>query len=337
MKLSLSFKILLPVLIVLSISILSWLEYQRFTIIPLSIDESGYDYTVKTGTNLSNISKEISELKLTDLPPIYLDVYGRFVGQAHLIKAGEYHIQAGTTLPQLLNQLVEGKVVQHAFTIIEGTTTKEFIKAVCSHPHIIRTLDEIDSKTVMSLLGKPESHAEGWFYPETYHFPSGTTDIAFLQRAHQQMLKALELAWQTKDENLPYANMYEALIMASIIEKETGIAEERAQISGVFVRRLQKGMRLQTDPTVIYGLGDSFDGNIRRKDLKTDTPYNTYTRSGLPPTPIALASIESIEAALHPADGDSLYFVATGQDGRHVFSSNLKDHNNAVRRYQLKK
>ncbi|OUR86402.1 aminodeoxychorismate lyase [Methylophaga sp. 42_8_T64] len=337
MKLSLSFKILLPLLIVLSVSIFSWLEYQRFIITPLAIDEEGYNYQVKAGTNLSKVSKELSSLKLTNLPPIYLDIFGRLEGRSHLIKTGEFHIKSGTTLPELLDQLIAGKVVQHAITLIEGMTIQQVMNIIAVHPHITQTLANSDMATVMASLGKPESHAEGWFYPETYHFPTGTTDIEFLKRAHQQMVTALDRAWQNKAEKLPYKTPYEALIMASIIEKETGIAEERAQIAGVFVRRLQKGMRLQTDPTVIYGLGDSFDGNLRRKDLKTDTAYNTYTRFGLPPTPIALASIESLEAALHPADGKSLYFVATGQEGRHVFSSNLRDHNNAVRRYQLKK
>ena len=337
MKLSLSFKILLPLLVVLSVSIFSWLEYQRFIITPLAIDEQGYNYQVKAGTNLSKVSKELSSLKLTNLPAIYLDIFGRLEGRAHLLKTGEYHIKSGTTLPQLLDQLIAGKVVQHRITLIEGMTIQQVMDIIAVHPHITQTLANIDIAMVMASLGKPESHAEGWFYPETYHFPTGTTDIEFLKRAHQQMVMALDTAWQNKAEDLPYKNPYEALIMASIIEKETGIAEERAQIAGVFVRRLQKGMRLQTDPTVIYGLGDSFDGNLRRKDLKTDTAYNTYTRSGLPPTPIALASIESLEAALHPAAGKSLYFVATGHDGRHVFSSTLRDHNNAVRRYQLKK
>lgn len=337
MRFSLSFKILLPILIVLSIAMFSWLEYQRFIITPLSIGEEGYNYSVKAGTNLSKVSKEISQLGLSNLPPIYLDIFGRLEGRSHLIKTGEYYIKTGTTLPQLLDQIIAGKVIQHSITLIEGMNIQQVMAALTAHPHITQTLADNDAIALMTELGKPELHAEGWFYPETYHFPTGTTDLEFLQRAHQQMVTALDMAWQNKAENLPYKNAYEALIMASIIEKETGIAEERAQIAGVFVRRLQKGMRLQTDPTVIYGLGENFDGNLRRKDLKTDTPYNTYTRAGLPPTPIALASIESVEAALHPADGKSLYFVATGQDGRHVFSSNLKDHNNAVRRYQLKK
>jgi UPF0755 protein len=336
-KLSILFKVLLVFIIVFSISVFTWLEYQRFMLSPMLIDNNDVNFTVKPGSNLSKVSQEVSRRKLTDLPPIYLDIYGRLEGRAHLIKTGEYQLQVGTTLPQFLDQLVEGKVIQYSMTIIEGMTAQQTITAVQSHPNITKTIENLDGQTAMALLDKPETHAEGWFYPETYYFPSGTTDIAFLKRAHYQMVKALDKAWEDRAENLPYDSAYEALIMASIIEKETGIAEERAEIAGVFVRRLNKGMRLQTDPTVIYGLGETFDGNLRRKDLKTDTPYNTYTRHGLPPTPIALASIESLEAALHPADGKSLYFVATGKEGRHKFSSNLKDHNNAVRRYQLKK
>lgn len=337
MKFSLLFKILLPILMVFSVVIFSWLEYQRFLITPLKIEGNSFNYTVVSGSNLSKVSKELSQLGLTELPPIYLDIFGRLEGRAHLIKAGEYNIKAGTTLPQFLDKIITGKVIQYAITLIEGMTINQVIATINEHAHITKTLETSDLSTLMVAIGKPELHAEGWFLPETYYFPTGTTDVEFLQRAHQQMVEALDMAWKNKSDNLPYKNAYEALILASIIEKETGIAEERAQIAGVFVRRLNKGMRLQTDPTVIYGLGDKFDGNLRRKDLRTDTPYNTYTRFGLPPTPIALASRESLEAAVHPADGKSLYFVATGQDGRHVFSSNLKDHNNAVRRYQLKK
>jgi UPF0755 protein len=188
----------------------------------------------------------------------------------------------------------------------------------------------------MTALELPSNHGEGEFAPETYHFTSGTSDTQILSRAHSLMTTTLEEAWKNKAEDLPYKTPYEALIMASIIEKESGIAEERTQIAGVFVRRLELGMRLQTDPTVIYGLGTNFDGDLRRKDLTTDTPYNTYTRNGLPPTPIALPSKESIIAALHPQTGKSLFFVATGHEGRHIFSANLADHNKAVRQYQLK-
>lgn len=337
MKLSLLFKLLLPFVVVMYTLVFAWYEYQRFLITPLNVDENGFNYVVETGSNLSKISRQLSQQKLTDLPAFYLDLYGRVQGNAHKIKAGEYLIKQNTTLPQLLDQFIEGKVIQHSFTIIEGMTAQQLITAVVNNPQISTSLESTDLKSVMTALGKPDQHGEGWFYPETYHFPAGTTEIEFLSRAYQNMVEQLEQAWQQRADDLPYKSAYEALIMASIIEKETGIAEERPEIAGVFVRRLKKGMRLQTDPTVIYGLGDKYDGNIRRKDLTTDTVYNTYTRAGLPPTPIALPSIESIEAALHPADGNSLYFVATGHEGRHVFSSNLRDHNNAVRRYQLKK
>ena len=188
----------------------------------------------------------------------------------------------------------------------------------------------------MKALGKSGEHAEGLFLPETYYFPAGTSDIEFLKRAYKDMASQLEKAWGNRAEDLPYETPYEALIMASIIEKETGIAEERPEIAGVFVRRLNIDMLLQTDPTVIYGIGADYDGNIRRSDLRKDTPYNTYTRAGLPPTPIALPSQAAIEAALHPKAGNSLYFVATGSEGRHYFSKNLSEHNAAVRRYLAK-
>jgi len=337
MKKTLLFKLLSVIAVMISISGFLRLEYEKFTTTPLNVGDDGYAYTVVAGTNLGKISKEFSQQKLTELSPLYLDLFGRVKGRSHLIKTGEYLIKPGTTLPQVLEQFITGKVVQHSIAIIEGMTAQQLLQAVHDHPAITTTIAKPDSKTIMTELGQQDLYAEGWFYPETYYFPSGTTDVEFLRRAYQHMVDALDAAWQNKAENLPYSTAYEALIMASIIEKETGIAEERAQIAGVFVRRLQKGMRLQTDPTVIYGIGEKYDGNIRRKDLRTDTPYNTYTRSGLPPTPIALASIESIEAALHPADGKSLYFVATGKEGRHYFSSTLREHNNAVRRYQLKR
>lgn len=336
MKRFLLFKAIVPALIVAAISTFCLLQYQRFIDEPLQLD-TPFIFSVEPGSNLKTISEELEQQGLTSLPPVYLQLYGRITGQAHQIKAGEYRVEPETTLPQLLAQMVTGKVVVNTLTIVEGMTTRELIEAVHAHPKIVKTLDTVDQQSVMDALGKPDKNGEGWFLPETYHFPSGTTDIDFLKRAYQQMQSSLEQAWQSRDEGLPYKTPYEALIMASIIEKETGIAEERPQIAGVFVRRLEKGMRLQTDPTVIYGMGDKFDGNLRRKDLRTDTPHNTYTRSGLPPTPICLPSIESIEAALHPAEGDSLYFVATGKEGRHVFSATLREHNNAVRKYQLKK
>lgn len=336
MKKALVFKALLPAFIVAILCSYSFLQYQKFMQTPLSLEQA-QTFVVSPGANLKSISVALKNQGLSDLPPWYLQLYGRVTAQAHKVKAGEYQVQPGTTLPALLSQFVSGKVLMNAFTIVEGMTARELLLAITAHPKIESTLEPVTIEAVMTALGEADKEGEGWFLPETYHFPTGMTDVDFLKRAYQQMQLALEAAWQNRDKDLPYETPYEALIMASIIEKETAVADERPEIAGVFVRRLKIGMRLQTDPTVIYGMGEQFDGNLRRKDLRTDTPFNTYTRAGLPPTPICLPSIESIEAALHPAAGKALYFVATGEDGRHVFSSNLRDHNNAVRRYQLKR
>ena len=312
-------------------------QYQRFVSTPLATGPDGITFTVKPGANLIQISRSLVEQKLTEMPPLYLDLYGRLNGQAKQIKAGQYLVRPATTLPELMQQLIEGKVIEYPFTIVEGVTLREMLNELQLDPHIQVTEVSNDETKLIDALGLTGTNAEGWFLPETYRFPDGTTDLAFLKRAYQHMREVLMQDWQQRADNLPYKRPYDALIMASIIEKETAVPDERGKIAGVFVRRLQKGMRLQTDPTVIYGMGDKFDGNLRKKDLHTDTIYNTYTRFGLPPTPICLPSKESIYAALHPDAGNSLYFVATGKDGRHVFSSNLKDHNRAVRRYQLKK
>ena len=312
-------------------------EYQRFTSTPLNLAEDGNVITVKSGSNLQKVSKELTQKGLSDFHPYYLYIYGRLVEKSHLIKAGEFLILPNTTLPELLEQLINGQVIQYPLTIVEGLTAQQLIEIVSNDKRLVSTLENTKLTAVMADINKPDNHGEGEFLPETYYFTAGMTDKDILSRAHQDMTRYLEKAWQNKADKLPYKTSYEALIMASIIERETGIAEERAEIAGVFVRRLNKGMRLQTDPTVIYGMGDKYKGNIRRKDLRTDTPYNTYTRYGLPPTPIALPSKESIDAALHPAEGKSLYFVATGSEGRHAFSNTLTAHNKAVRKYQLKK
>lgn len=314
----------------------TWFEYQRFLTTPLSLPDAGYRYTVKKGSNLKHIIQHLSDEKLSPIPPIYLALYSRWKGNANQIKVGEFDIPSGTTLPQFLEHLISGKVIQRSFTIIEGITAQELIDAVAKSDLFETTLETPSTEAVMKALGKSGEHAEGLFLPETYYFPAGTSDIEFLKRAYKDMASQLEKAWGNRAEDLPYETPYEALIMASIIEKETGIAEERPEIAGVFVRRLNIDMLLQTDPTVIYGIGADYDGNIRRSDLRKDTPYNTYTRAGLPPTPIALPSQAAIEAALHPKAGNSLYFVATGSEGRHYFSKNLSEHNAAVRRYLAK-
>jgi len=303
---------------------------------PINIETgTTFSYTITPGMNLKIIGEDLVQQGILK-HPYYLILEGRLQGSESRLKAGEYLLQSGTTQRQLLEQFEAGKVVQHSLALIEGWSYKQIMSAVSSHEVLIKTLSDTDSKTVMSALGYPEVHPEGRFFPDTYHFPSGMTDIEFLQRAYDTMVAVLDEEWQQKAEGLPYKTADEALIMASIIEKETAVASERATIAGVFVRRLQKGMKLQTDPTVIYAMGDDYHGNIRRKDLKTDSPYNTYVYAGLPPTPIALPGVEAIHAALHPEQAETLYFVAKG-DGSHYFSKTLKEHNRAVAKYQLGK
>jgi UPF0755 protein len=313
-----------------------WHDMQQQLDSPINIETgTTISYTITPGMNLKIIGEDLLRQGILK-HPYYLILEGRLQGSESRLKAGEYLLQPGTTQRQLLEQFEAGKVVQHSLALIEGWSYKQIMSAVSSHKVLIKTLSDTDSKTVMSALGYPEVHPEGRFFPDTYHFPSGMTDIEFLQRAYDTMVAVLDEEWQQKAEGLPYKTADEALIMASIIEKETAVASERVTIAGVFVRRLQKGMKLQTDPTVIYAMGENYNGNIRRKDLKTDSPYNTYVVAGLPPTPIALPGVEAIHAALHPEQGETLYFVAKG-DGSHYFSKTLKEHNRAVAKYQLGK
>ncbi|HLP30400.1 MAG TPA: endolytic transglycosylase MltG, partial [Geothrix sp.] len=250
------------------------------------------------------------------------------------VQAGTYRIARGTTPTMLLMQIIEGRVAQYSITLVEGWNIYQVMDRLAQSNDLKHLLRGQNLAQVMTRIGHPGEHPEGRFFPETYDFPKGLSDIAFLQRAYKMMDERLAVEWEHRDPGLPYRNAYEALIMASIVEKETGQAIERPQIAGVFVRRLQKRMLLQTDPTVIYGLGPTFDGNLRRRDLLADNPYNTYRKQGLPPTPIAMPSAEAIHAALHPAPGKDLYFVARG-DGSHYFSATLAEHNAAVIRFQL--
>ncbi|AFJ03806.1 YceG-like protein [Methylophaga frappieri] len=335
MKLPVSVKIFSVIFVLAIPAFIVWNEYQRFVQTPLDLDDSQL-FQINKGDNLSRVSQRLFQQGLSATPSLYLDLYGRWQGVAGKIQAGEYEITSGMTMPALLDKFVSGHVMQYRITVIEGMTAQQLLIKVREHPKITTVDPAMTLEAMLHEIDAQQSHPEGWFLPETYQFTAGTTDIEFLNRAYQKMQTVLDSAWQSRHDDLPYSTPYEVLIMASIIEKETGIAEERPEIAGVFVRRLNKGMRLQTDPTVIYGMGELYDGNIRRQDLRTDTPYNTYTRHGLPPTPICLPSEAAIEAALNPAQGDYLYFVATGEDGRHQFSTNLDDHNRAVRKYQLK-
>lgn len=311
-----------------------WFDYQSSLNKPLLQEQDSLVYTVKPGSNLTRIVYDLAGKGLIDKPR-YLLLSARLHGSANKISTGEYLIKKETTASDFLQQLLNGKVVQYSLTFIEGWNIYQVLDAIKAHPDLTHTLQGVDEKTVMEKIGFPGKHPEGRFLPDTYHFPRGTTDVQVLQRAYQSMEAVLKEAWANRAVGLPYKDAYEALTMASIVEKETGLASERAQIAGVFVRRLEKRMRLQTDPTVIYGLGKKFDGNIRRRDLKRNTPYNTYRNFGLPPTPIAMPGYDAIHAALHPLEGDSLYFVSRG-DGSHYFSATLDEHNEAVIKYQLK-
>ena len=312
-----------------------WMDYREFERAPLGLPADGVTYTLPQGGSAGSLA---GDMVAAGFLPARWEPYLRWMawssGRASQLKAGEYRLLPGLTASGLLDLLVSGKVVQYPLTIIEGWTFRQLRAAVREHPALRQTLAGLDDATVMAVLGRPGEHPEGRFFPDTYLFPRGTTDVEFLGRAYRRMSTALDEAWRQRSSGLPLKDPYQALVLASIVEKESGVAAERPQIAGVFVRRLQKGMKLQADPTVIYGLGDGFDGNLRRADLETDTPYNSYTRTGLPPTPIALPGKAALAAVIHPADTEALYFVAKG-NGSHEFSATLEAHNRAVARYQL--
>lgn len=300
---------------------------------PLQLPASGYVLDVPAGSSLQAVTRQLAAEGLLELP-FLLHAYARLTGAARSIKAGEYEIPAGTTPLGLLRQLVDGRVKLHGLTIVEGWTSRDLARAVRRHPAISPSADVTPGSMLSAAMGDPEANPEGWFFPDTYRFPRGTPGHEILRIAHERMKTVLERVWNDRSADLPLSSAYEALILASIVEKETRLDQERPRIAGVFIRRLKAGMRLQTDPTVIYGLGEAFDGNLTRRHLAQDTPYNTYARAGLPPSPISLPGESSLLAAVHPDDSDALYFVASGdEDGSHVFSATLREHNAAVRRY----
>lgn len=266
----------------------------------------------------------------------WLRLYWRFNLAGQALHSGEYRLKPGMSGDDLLELWREGEVVQYSLTLVEGWTFHQFRELLARQPKLEATLAGLSDEEVMKRLGKAGVVPEGHFFPDTYRYVRGMRDIDLLKLAYQRMERILDQEWQGRSGDLPYKDPYQALIMASLVEKETGVPQERPQIAGVFVRRLQKNMLLQTDPTVIYGMGERYSGKISRADLREPTPYNTYVIAGLPPTPIAMPGREAIHAALNPADGQSLYFVARG-DGSHVFSDNLDDHNKAVQEYQLKR
>ena len=305
-----------------------YLQFQKALNAPLVAEGDGI-ITVKRGDTLATLNRELVQRGVIHSDWV-LPVYARLNPQAANIKAGDYRIDANASLPSLINDITNGKVVVYNITVVEGKTFKDLRASLVQTAGIEHTLNDKTDAQIATLLGIDGS-PEGWFMPETYQFHRGSNDLELLKRMYGEMQRTLEQEWPNRAEGLPLANPYQALILASIIEKETGVASERPQIAGVFVRRLQKDMLLQTDPSVIYGAAD-YHGDLTRKHLQTDTPYNTYINKGLPPTPIALPGKASIQAALHPADGDSLYFVADGKGG-HTFSATYEEHQQAVARY----
>lgn len=323
-------KRLLPVfLILLLLTVASmlglWQQYQRFLQTPLQISQAGLVLNVEPGANIRTVVATLEQQNAT-----HMDWRWRLLSrlQPVTIKTGEYTLVPGMLPVRFLSLLASGKVTSYRFTIIEGWSVKQLLIALGNDPVLRHTLETVAE--LENLAGIPDGNPEGWFLPETYVFVRGDSDLQILQRAYRDMQDGLLSAWSGRDTGLPYETQDELLIMASIVEKETSMANERADIAGVFVRRLLKHWRLETDPTVIYGMGESYQGNIRRRDLKKDTAYNTYTRHGLPPTPIALPGLASLQAAAHPAAGDAMFFVANGQGG-HTFSSTLEAHNRAVK------
>lgn len=310
-----------------------WLTYYATS--PLNIPKAAQTITIEPKSGLSSIANQLANQGVINHTWSFV-ILARILGKQSTLQAGEYTLNANATPYEVILSLNNGKTTQGKITFIEGKTIREMRAKLLENDAISNTIQHLTDDELIAQINPSQHHPEGLFFPDTYYFDRGTKDIVILKRSHEMMMSKLEAAWQNREPNLPYNNSYEALIMASIVEKETGKASERATIAGVFVNRLRIGMRLQTDPTVIYGMGEKFDGNIRVKDLRKDTTYNTYTRSGLPPTPIAMPSLASIEAALHPAKTKALYFVGKG-DGSHAFSNSLVEHNRAVAKYQLKR
>jgi UPF0755 protein len=308
-------------------------HFNRFLDSPVNVPTEGLDFVIEPGSSFHEVSRRLADTGVISNARL-LRGYARWTGQAGSIHAGEYRILEGTTAAELLDQFTSGNVRLYSFTIIEGWNRWDLLAALHDHPHIAARMTDEDWPALLDELGAETANPEGLFLPETYHFPGNTSDRDLLKQAYALMQTALAEGWPGRDESSPAKTPYEALILASIVEKETARADERARIAGVFARRLDKRMRLQTDPTVIYGIGPVFNGNLTRRDLRTDTPYNTYTRGGLPPTPIAMPGRDAIRAALHPADGPELYFVATGLgDGSHKFSTTKAEHDAAVAEY----
>ncbi len=321
-------------LAVIALGLFAWKQHAALEQ-PLAVADEPLLLDVRPGDTPSGVFQRLEADGVLE-DAFWLRLYWRLNLSGQSLHTGEYRLAPGMTARDMIGLWQRGEVVQYSLTLVEGWNFRQLRSALQNQPKLEQTLDGLSDADIMAKLDAPDLHPEGRFFPDTYRFTRGTSDLDLLRRAFTRLEQVLEEEWQQRAQGLPYKDAYQALIMASIIEKETGVPEERGEISGVFVRRLARGMLLQTDPTVIYGMGEAYRGRITRNDLRTPTPYNTYTNAGLPPTPIAMVGREAIRAALHPVDGSSLYFVARG-DGSHVFSDTLEQHNRAVREYQLKR
>ena len=323
----------LLLLILAGVGAYLYADIQKYITTPVNHAEEMISINVDRGMPFSTVAA-LLETKGLIREPLYWKLFARFKQQTQKIKSGEYQIRGDLSPEEILSLLVSGETIRYQLTVIEGNRFNDFWEEIQANEKVKKTIPSVP--ILLSKLGIEQENPEGLFLPETYSYSADTTDLELFQRSYRFMQEYLDKVWQDREADLPLNNAYEALILASIVEKETGAAHERPLIAGVFVNRLRKGMRLQTDPTIIYGMGDAFDGNLRKKDLLRDNPYNTYTRYGLPPTPICLPGREAIDAVLHPEKTDKLYFVSKG-DGTHYFSKTYREHQNAVIKYQLKR
>jgi UPF0755 protein len=325
--------IYLGILLVVVASLYLGYQFNEFRNSAINMQQDSAEFLIKPGNSIRQVAQKLADAGYIEDPVMFIAL-AKIEGKETSAKAGEYLIKQDDTPLDLIDLFTRGNSILYSFTIIEGWTFNQLLEAIKKDAILEHTLPNNVSE-IMAKISQDDESPEGRFLPDTYHFPRGTTDLDFLKRSYKTMQQKLSEEWAKRDNDLPLKSPYEALILASIIEKETGAAFERPLIAAAFIQRLKKGMRLQTDPTIIYGLGEGFDGNIRYRDLKKDTPYNTYLHKGLTPTPIALPGIDAIRAALHPADSDAIYFVSKG-DGTHKFSRTLEEHNEAVSKYQLK-
>ena len=319
--------------LILSCLVIFWIALYPFT--PVNVTEANATFQINSGSNLNQITNQLVETELLN-DSLRFKTLTFITGNHKKLKRGYYKIPSDTSPLKLLDILVKGKEALFPITLLEGSTFSQLLKLIHKNKNIKKTINGNDENEILKLIGAEEKFIEGLFYPDTYYFRKNTSDVEILRNAYHVMQAKIKFLWENRTDNLPYKSSYEALVIASIIEKEIGILEEAPEIAGVFVNRLSIGMPLQSDPTVIYGMGDEFKGNIRRKDLKKDNMYNTYTRKGIPPSPIATASLNSLEAALNPATTENFYFVAKG-NRMHHFSKTVKEHNRAVNKYQKKR